>query len=407
MALESDERQSQLASNSTDDRADLIAMAAELRPLLARNAERCERERKIVEENISALDDRNLFKVFTPRRWGGHGAPLKTALAVYAELAKGCGSTAWVEMILSITTWSASLLPDRGQEEIFTSSPHVRVGGVFTPSSTGRRVDGGYVMSGRWSFASGCHYATWAAVGVPVIDKAGNPVDLKLVYAPMSELEIEETWFVAGMEGTGSNTIVAKEVFVPDWRALSLSEIINGDYPVRANAGEPTDNYAFVPVAALVLLGPILGMGQAVLEGVTANAHKRGITYTTYARQTDSAVVHHEIGEAALRLDSAWLHAMRAAEDIHETSVAGRKMDYLSRARIRGECGYAVKLVRDAVDQLMSVGGAASFASSSVLQRFWRGVNVATRHAVAATAPSLELYGRALLGVEGNITDLI
>lgn len=375
--------------------------------MLARNAERCEQDRKIVEENIRALEERNLFKVFTPKRLGGHGARLETALAVYAELAKGCGSTAWVEMILSIATWSASLLPDRGQDEIFASSPHARVGGVFTPSATSRRVDGGYVVSGRWTFASGCHYATWATLGIPVVDTMGNPIDQKLVYVPMSQLEIEDTWFVAGMEGTGSNTLVAREVFVPDRRTLSFSAIINGDYPARTNANEPADNYAFVPVAALVLIGPIIGMGQAVLEGVIANAHKRGITYTTYARQADSAVVHHDIAEAALKLDGAWLYAMRAAADIHQTSIVGRKMDYLSRARIRGECGYMVKLVRDAVDQLMSIGGAGSFANSSVLQRFWRGVNVSTRHAVAATAPSLELYGRALLGVEGNITDLI
>jgi alkylation response protein AidB-like acyl-CoA dehydrogenase len=134
---------------------------------------------------------------------------------------------------------------------------------------------------------------------------------------------------------------------------------------------------------------------------------KRGITYTTYGRQADSSVFQHHIAEAALKIESAWLHAMRAAKDIDETAAAGKQMDYLTRTRIRGESGYAAKLVREAVDALVSVAGASSFAESNPIQRMWRDANVATRHAMLATAPDLEMYGRALVGVEGNIAPVI
>ncbi len=387
--------------------ADPVARAAELRELLVRNAAQTEQDRRIPEENIRALAESNLFRVLIPRRWGGYGAPIGTALRVSAEIARSCPSTAWVQMLLNVSSWTATLLPDRGQREIFAGSSDGRVCGVLAPTSKAVRVKGGYQVSGRWSFASGCWHASWAVLGVPLEDEAGKVADRGVAYAPMSELEIEDTWFVAGMRGTGSNTLIAKEVFVPDHRVLSMSRSVAGKYPARRDAGEPSDQYAFVPVLALVLIGPILGMAQAVLEAVMAGARKRGISYTTYERQIDSSVVHHQVGEAALQIDSAWLHSMRAATDIHETALAGRVMDYATRARVRGDCGYATKLLRQAIDQLVSIAGAGSFAEASPVQRFWRDANVATRHAVITTMPNLELYGRALLGVEGNITDLI
>ncbi len=387
--------------------ADPIAQAAAMRAMLLRNAAQAEQERRIPEENIRALADANLFRVLMPRRWGGYGVPLATALRASAELARSCPSTAWVQMLINVSSWTATLLPDRAQNEISAGASDGRVCGVLAPTAKAVRVTGGYRVSGRWSFASGCWHASWAMVGAPLEDESGRIVDQGVAYAPIAEFQIEDTWFVAGMRGTGSNTLVAKEVFVPDHRVLSISRSIAGDYAPRSGANEPSDQYAYVPVLALVLIGPLLGMAQAVLEAVIAGASKRGISYTTYARQVDSSVVHHQVGEAALQIDSASLHAMRAASDIHEAALAGRRMDYATRARVRGDCGYASKLLREAIDTLVSIAGAGSFAEASPLQRFWRDANVAGRHAVITPLPNLELYGRALLGVEGNITELI
>jgi alkylation response protein AidB-like acyl-CoA dehydrogenase len=389
------------------DNPDPVASAAALREMLVRNAAQAEQERRIPEENIRALAASNLFRVLVPRRRGGWGAPIGTALMTAAEIARCCPSTAWVQMLLNVSSWTATLLPDLAQEEIFAPSSDGRVCGVLAPTSKAVRVRDGYRIEGRWSFASGCWHASWAMVGIPIEDGSGKLVDTGIAYAPISEFTIEDTWFVAGMRGTGSNTLVVKDLFVPDYRILSVSRSIAGDYGVRSGANEPADHYAYVPVLALVLIGPLLGMATAVLDTVIAGAGKRGISYTTYARQVESSVVHHQIGEAALQIDSARLHAMRAAADIHEAGLAGRTMDYATRARVRGDCGYASKLLREAIDTLVSIAGAGSFADASPVQRFWRDANVAGRHAVITTMPNLELYGRALLGLEDNITDLI
>jgi len=390
-------------SDLESDGAMLVAQARELRPLLSANAARVEHDRRLVDENVEALERLGFFKLAVPKRWGGHGASPATWLKVAAELAKGCTSTAWVQVIIGGSSWIASLLDDRGQEEIFAAGA-ARICGVITPSAQSRRVNGGYIVSGRWSFASGCLHSTWAALALPLTDHGGKVIGEGLAFVPLTELSIEETWFMAGMRGTGSNTLVGSEIFVPDYRILSLAACVAGDYPAKKHSGARSDRWAFVPALALSLTGAMLGAAEATLELVIEGTHKRGITYTSYERQTDSQVVHHQIAEAALKIQGAWLHANRAADEIDSLAGAGYRMEYLSRARIRGECGLIGKLLREAADELISIAGAASFADASALQRLWRDINVATRHPHLAYAHNLELYGHALLGLEGNIT---
>ena len=122
-----------MPSSSIATKRDPVALAAELRPLLARNAAQVERDRRLCDENVNAIAAANLFKVMAPLRWDGYGAPLETVLETFAEIARGCGSSGWVTMIISGVNWWASLLPDAGQEEIFASRADVRVCAAGSP----------------------------------------------------------------------------------------------------------------------------------------------------------------------------------------------------------------------------------------------------------------------------------
>ena len=386
--------------------ADPVELAAELRSLLARNAAQAESDRRLPAENVEALEGANLFKLMVPRRWGGYAASLPTAIRTFAELAKGCASTGWVAMILNGCGWWASLLSDRGQEEVFASA-QARVCAAGAPSLTGLRVPGGVRISGKFPFASGCLHSSWGGLNVQVQDDEHNPIDVVVAFAPLSELEIEDTWFVAGMCGTGSNTLMARDVLVPDHRILWMAKVLKGELAHRRHTGEHSDRYWMYSANALITIAPVIGIAQSILDCVIDGTGKRGITFTTYARQADSSVVQHQIAEAAVKIDSALLLTLRSADEVQDAAVAGRLMDYVARARIRGVVGFAARLLREAIDPLMSIGGASGFADSSPLQRMWRDASIATRHVLLATDASLETYGRALLGVEGNITPII
>jgi 3-hydroxy-9,10-secoandrosta-1,3,5(10)-triene-9,17-dione monooxygenase len=390
------------------DADELIRRASELRPLLERNAAQTEADRRVPEENIQAVKDAGLFKITVPRRFGGYEVPIETKLEVSAALAEGCGSTAWVTALTNVCNWGVGLWPDRAQQEIFGADPDARVAGVLAPSTDIERVDGGYVVSGKWAWSSGCLHATWALTGVMQQAEDGTPIDIGLVLMPMSELSIEDTWFVAGMKGTGSNTVVAERVFVPEHRYLSVPPAIQGVYPTE-HKDEPLYRSAFIPVLALILVGPLLGLGRAALRIAIEKAPRRAVSYTRFGTQTESTAFQMKLAEASMTLDDAILHAHRAAQDIDDYAARGEIMPYELRARVRGDTGWVSTKVRRALELILDAHGASGFADSSAMQRIWRDANTAGRHAVVNSLVNEEVYGKALLGIgpEGQITDLV
>jgi 3-hydroxy-9,10-secoandrosta-1,3,5(10)-triene-9,17-dione monooxygenase len=387
-------------------RVELVARAAALVPLLAENAAETEADRRVVEENITAIRDAGLFRIMVPRRFGGLQTDIRTKLEVSRELAKGCGSTAWVTALLNVCAWIASLTSEQCQRDIWADDPDARVAGVFDPSAETRRVDGGWMTTGRWGYASGIWHADWCLVGVPVTDEQGEMIDQGLAFVPKTDISIDDTWFVAGMKGTGSNTIVADDVFVPEHRVVSVPKLIGGE-TATPYKDEALYRSAFVPVAALILVGVQLGLSQAALDFVVEKASKRGITYTTYERQTDAPTFQLAVARAASLVDTAHLHAYRAAADIDDAARDGRQLDYTARARVRMDTGRSAEAAREAIRILCSAHGAASFADVSPLQRWWRDSEIASRHAVVHPEISAEVYGRALLGMHEGVTPLV
>ncbi|SEB05419.1 acyl-CoA dehydrogenase family protein [Variovorax sp. YR216] len=390
-------------------RAELVKCVHELHPLLRRNAAQTEKDRRVPDENIRAVEAAGLFRALLPKRYGGFELPVAAHLDVTAAIAEACPSTAWVVNLIGICGWFAALLPGRTQDEIFGRNPAARVAGVFTPSMQTERTDveGGMVVSGKWYYASGCLHADWGLVGLAEHDAQGNVIEQFLAYIPMSDLRIEDTWHTVGMRGSGSNCLVAENVFVPNHRMHSVPRLLAGEYASEHKAAEPLYRSAFVPMAALILAGPQLGMGRAALEHVRSHADKRAITYTVYAKQSDSVAFQMQLAEAAMKVETAHLHAYRCADEIHAWAERDLHPGVLARARMRCDTSWAIRHITEALDLLITAHGAGSFAESSPMQRWWRDANTGARHAVALPQVSLEVYGKALLGLDTLVTPLV
>ena len=384
----------------------VVERANALRPLLEANAAETERERRVVEENINAIRDAGLFKIMVPRRYGGLEADLRTKLEVSAALAKGCGSTAWATALMNVNALFLGMAPEECQDEIWGQNPDARIAGVLSPTAQATRVEGGYLVTGRWPWSSGCLHADWLMMGCPLTNDAGEVIDQGIAAMPYNDCTIEDTWYVAGMKGSGSNTVVAENVFVPDKRIVSVGKLISG-IPSTPFKDEVLYRCAFIPVAALILVGPVMGLVQRAHEYVIEKASKRSISYTFYNTQTESPSFQLAIAESAMLVDTVWLHALRACEDIWRAAEGNRQMTYTQRARVRMDTGYVAETARKAMDILLSAHGASSFAESSPMQRMWRDLGTCTRHAVVSPAISSEVYGKALLGIEGGVTALV
>jgi alkylation response protein AidB-like acyl-CoA dehydrogenase len=237
-------------------------------------------------------------------------------------------------------------------------------------------------------------------------DEQGGMANLGLSLMPIDAVTIEDTWFMAGMKGTGSNTIVASGVFVPEHRFLPYPAAFGGQYRTEFR-DEAVYRAALVPVTVLILAGSQLGVARAALDHVVARAQTRGITHTTFASQSQSAGFQMLVAEASMKIDTAHLHVYRAADDLDRYAQQNRHPDLAARARVRMDTALAAKCCRDAVELLVQAHGTSSLADSNRLQRLWRDVHVASHHAITEWQVNLEVYGKALLGVEPNITHLI
>ena len=398
------------AAHTTDasrkQRADLVERTAALRPLFADNAELTDRERGVPAKNIDALADAGLLSLMQPARYGGLQADFRTLLEVSREVGRACGSTAWLTSLLNASAWFVGLFPAEAQDDVWADTPHARIAGVVTPSGTARVVEGGYRVSGRWAPASGCAHADWAILGVIRPDAEGTQDAVGIVLAPMSELAIEDTWFVTGMRGTASNTLVGEDLFVPAHRFHSIPDAVEGRYATPFT-DEALYRAPFVPATALVLTGPQLGLAAAAVDILVEKAPQRKLTLTSYASQAEAPTIQLAAANAASLADSAQLHAYRAAADIDEAAQAGAFLDYDARARLRMDAGAAAVHAREAVRIVCSAQGASSFGESNPLQRIWRDIEAGSRHAVLNPEVAAEIYGKSLFGIRGTVSVMV
>lgn len=395
------------ATTTVPDAAELVGRALELKALLSGNAAKGETDRRVAEESIQAMTEAGLFKIATPKRYGGYETSMRTMLDVSAAVAEADGGTSWILTLTNVCNWMVGLFPQQAQDEVFGADPDAKVSGVLAPTAETTKVEGGWRVSGKWYYNSGSWHATWAGLGIPITDETGQVVDQGMALIPRSDMDLQDTWFVAGMRSSGSNCLIAEDVFVPEHRVMRVPPAITGDYPSEHLATEPLYRSALVPILALVLIGPQLGMGRAALELVTKKAASKAISYTFFESQTASVAFQLQIAEAARLIDTAHLHAYRAADDIDQAAVFGEYPDYLTRARIRSDVGVVADSITRAIDILLSAHGAASFAEVNPLQRIWRDSATAARHAIVLPMVGYEVYGKALLGVEETITPMV
>jgi len=392
-----------LLPQGTTTEAQLVRVARALAPVVAAHAERTERERTLAEPSAEALREAGLFTIGTPRRYGGHGAGVRTAADVCAELATGCASSSWLVGIVYGAALFASQLPDEVRTAIWKSDPDAVLCGAANPSGSVTAVPDGLELDGRWPWISGIDHASWVLLGIVREDRGGPERGLALV--PTSALTVADTWHMAGMRGTGSRTAVASRLFVPDEQFVSFAEIAEG-IGIRRHPGEA--RVIFPLSINLPLVGTGVGIARGALERVVRDlaGGKRSVS-PLHALTAEAAPHQLNVAQAATLIDTATLHLRRAADEIDEAARAGRRPDLETRARLRMDGSHAMRCAREAVSLLLDTAGASSFSDDSPLQRAWRDIGTASRHAALSVETSRELYGRVLLGRSLPHTDVV
>ena len=250
------------------DPASLKARVLTATPRIKALALATEQAATVPAESIEALRAAGYFEIVKPKAFGGYEHDFDVLVDLNIELAKACASTAWVAGLLAAHQWLLASFPEEAQHDVWGRDPNAVLCGSYAPVAKAVAVEGGYRMSGRWSFASGCDNSSWSvcAAMLPPSGEGAAPSPAFLL-VPVDDYSIDDTWHVIGLAGTGSKTLVLDDVFVPAHRVLTFAETTSGRTPgARLYADNPTFAIPMLCNIPSCLASAAVGAAQGALE---------------------------------------------------------------------------------------------------------------------------------------------
>jgi alkylation response protein AidB-like acyl-CoA dehydrogenase len=382
---------------TTADAATPLERARALRPLIESLRDEMEEQRRMPQALVDAMHEAQLFRMYVPKSIGGLEMDPATPLRVIEEIARVDGSAGWNLMIGLDGGLFAGFIPEHVAREIYGPANAV-VAGTVAP--TGRAVPegNGYRVTGRWSFGSGIHHATWAGAGCFIYEGAAPRIvdgapQMRLAMAPASDIEIHDVWRVSGLRGTGSEDFSMHDLFVPEEYTFRMFE-------ERFNEGRLYHMPIELFSAAIVAVP--LGIARGAIDGlVELTTNKVPMRFGSLSKLSEKPRAQISVAQAEALLGSARAYFYEAIEEMWETVQAGDPATMEQRVKLRLASLQAVQASAQAVDLMYNTGGGTSVYDRSPLSRCFRDVHATTQHAAVA-AEGFEDAGRVLLGVPTN-----
>jgi 3-hydroxy-9,10-secoandrosta-1,3,5(10)-triene-9,17-dione monooxygenase len=374
--------------------ADTLALV----PALRERAPRAEAARIMLPETLADLHRAGTLRCLQPARWGGMELDFLAYVDFSEAAARGCASTGWNAGNLLIHHWMLALYDEKAQREVWGENPEALIAsGIAYPQGSGRKVPGGFSVSGRWNFSSGVNVADWNMLACLVRD-GDKVVDHRMCLFHKSQYKVVDDWHVLGMRSTGSMTVEAKDVFIPEHRALCGYDL-RGGVPFPGAAGNPNPIYK-VPFSAMAAHGigaVAVGNAQAALE-LTIEAVKQRSTSYQSLKMRDIQTVQLRVGAAGARIDAARELLRRNCHEAMEIARAGGGADAPAKLRFKRDLAYAAQMATEAVDILHAMAGANGIYDSYPIQRIFRDAHALGGHFSFNTDAQFTAWGLAALG---------
>ena len=388
-------------ARTTLTEADVKEVARGLIPALRANELKTEALRRVPDENLKMLADSGLLGIFRAKKWGGSELSMRAHVDAVATVAEGCQATAWVLGVYHAHDYIIAHMNEQAQEEIYTSAPNQAVSAVIGPRGKAvKQADGSYRLTGFWPFASGNAGAGWLLLGGEVFDESGNKIDEGDFAIPVSDVERLDDWHVAGLQGTGSNSVKCTDLAVPAHRYISLPPLVENQTAAFLDpATPPVHRCQATPALGMFIATSALGAAKHAMEEFRRVVPGKRVMYTSHVSHEWSAV-QIALGEAASMIHAAELMFYKAADDVDHYARLNEKMPMEIRARIRMDICMVPRLCRDAIEKLYTIGGAAGLSLKSPIQLNARNLQADNMHGLLLYEAGAEIYGRVLLGMD-------
>jgi indole-3-acetate monooxygenase len=385
---------------------ELLETVDELRPLIEHHAPTAEADRRLPDAVFEAMLDAGLFGMLAPRAHGGLELPITETMRVWEAVSRIDSAAGWNLVMNQGIASFAAWLPEEGARELFGNGPTTAAGGFFPPG-TARRVDGGWKVTSRVPFVSGCHNAHWfwlpaleTEEGEPVVDPDSGEPRVYGFFVPPDEAEISDTWHTMGMRGTGSADVAVVDTFVPDRRAMRLG-------PLEAPApGFDGPLYRMFPLSAVLGETTVsIGVAAAAVEAILDLVHTKTPSFTTTTLR-DQPLAQHLVGQAAARVnasrDTLYAAARRAYDELE---ASGERLSWDGKLRLQLAVTFAADACAEALGLVHKATGSSGFRLESPFERLFRDVHTLTQHASKSSSRYVTC-GRLLFGLENDWTAL-
>ena len=350
------------------------------------------RGRSVPQNTIDELVAAGMARLLVPRERGGLDLSIRDLVEATAAAAVGCGSTGWIAGLMGHVGHVIGRFPLEAQQAVWADGPDVVMAGSFLGANA-TKVPGGYRVSGANPFASGVNNAAWVYLGAMVM-RPGQTPEIRLFLIPKKDYTVKDTWHTVGMRGTGSNTVITEDVFVPEQFTISHVDAREGTTPGALVNSHATFGLPWVATGALIFVAAMLGAAQGAHDDVVASLRKKRTP--SGARAADSEVLQIEVAFAAARLDTARKLLLSMAD----RADGNPEYSPLERATTMRDCTFAAMMLVEAVDTMLQISGTSGFGNSSPVQQAWRDVHFAAAHQGVNKRATGGRYGRVVLDIE-------
>jgi 3-hydroxy-9,10-secoandrosta-1,3,5(10)-triene-9,17-dione monooxygenase len=369
---------------------DVLDKARALAPVLRERAFAAEQARRIPDETIQDMKDAGLFRILQPALYGGYEMDPQVFMEVSMIIGAACPSSGWVYAVVGVHNWQLALMPKQAQDDVWGIDQDTLISSSYTPRGKVEIVDGGYQLSGRWSFSSGCDHAQWAILGGAATLPDGTVRRLCFLL-PRTDYVIDDVWHVIGLKATGSNDVVVDNAFVPEYRTHPFT---SGSVTSTA----PSYLLPFGNVFTFGITAPLIGAAQGALEEhITWTADRLRITRGS--RVAEEPFSQARVAEAAHEIDAARLQMTRDLDEMMELARDGKEIPIDLRARGRLDQVRATQMAAAAVDRVFTNSGGRVLHEQNPIQRAWRDIHAGSLHNSNVPEPILMAYGAHRFGL--------
>jgi alkylation response protein AidB-like acyl-CoA dehydrogenase len=382
-----------LQPSATAEQREWLARVEKIAPLIEEHRAKAEQDRMTPRVVFEALRDAGIPRMWVSKEFGGEQVGLLTGSAVVQALARLDGSVAWQMGVQGAIARLSDYLPETTARELFKNHSGLIVGAV-NPAGSAELVDGGYLLSGKWAFASGSAHADWLVCasfvtdnGKPVMTPAGP--EMRMLFIPRAEAEILDTWYTVGLRGTGSNHYQVAKTFVPEEYTVSRGPMLTAP-PERLSRGYAIGYYDFGPFTSA---STALGIAQDALDTFKTLALAKTPTGGTSTLAV-SHTVQEKLARAEMLVHSSRLLLTDAAGQAEEFGLTGGES--LS-SLVRLVAATVAENSAAAVDITYNLAGSSSLYTSSRIERCFRDIHSAVKH-ITLSGSNIEMVGQYLLG---------